>query len=95
MYVQMSRGTEGVTSLTPQRHLDKAFAKAASPSATLAAEMTYLQDLHEITKSWFERALRARIDAVHDEPPAKKLARSNSTSSITGLVSESGRSNES
>ena len=56
MYVQMSRGTEGIASFTLRRHLDKAFAKAASPSAALAAKMTRLQDLHETTKGRFERA---------------------------------------
>ena len=47
LYVQMSRGTEGIASFTLRRHLDKAFAKAASPSVALAAEMTRLQDCHE------------------------------------------------
>jgi len=54
MYVQMSRGTEGVASFTLRRHLDKAFAKAASPSAALAAEMSRLQSPHETTKGRFD-----------------------------------------
>ena len=57
--------------------------------------MTRLQERHETTKGQFKRARCARIHAVHDEPPAKRLARSNSTSSIMSLVSESRRSNES
>jgi hypothetical protein len=87
MYVQMSRGTEGIASFTLRRHLDKAFAKAASPSAALAAEMTRLQDLHETTKGRFERARCPRIDTIDDEPPAKRLARNNSTSSSMSLGS--------
>ena len=95
MYVQMSRGTEGIASFTLRRHLDKAFAKAASPSAALAAEITRLQYLHETTKGRFERARCSRIDTIDDEPPAKRLARSNSTSSSMSLGSESSRSGDS
>jgi hypothetical protein len=38
MYTQMPRGTEGATSPALWRHLDEAFAKAASTIAALAAE---------------------------------------------------------
>jgi len=79
MYVQMSRGTEGVASFTLRRPLDKNFAKAASPSAALAAEMTRLQDLHKATKSRFEKTQKI-MDSDDDEPPAKRV-RSDSTSS--------------
>ena len=82
------------SSFTFRRHLDKAFAKAASPSAALAAEMTRLQDLHETTKGRFERARCPRIDTIDDEPPAKRLARNNSTSSSMSLGSESSRSGD-
>jgi len=80
MYVQMSRGTEGVASFTLRRHLDKAFAKAASPSAALAAEMSRLKSLHETTKGRFERARYAPPEALNDEPQAKRRARSDSAS---------------
>ena len=80
MYVQMSRGTEGVASFTLRRHLDKAFAKAASPSAALATEMSRLQSLHETTKGRFERARCAPPEALNDEPQAKRRARSDSAS---------------
>ena len=95
MYVQMSRGTEGIACFTLRRHLDKAFAKAAFQSAALAAEMTRLQDLHETTKGRFERARCPRIDTIDDEPPAKRLARSNSTSSRMSFGPESSRSDDS
>jgi hypothetical protein len=54
-----------------------------------------LQDLHETTKGRFERARCSRIDTIGDESPAKRLARSNSTSSSMSLESESTRSGDS
>ena len=54
MYVKMPRGTEGVASFTLRRHLDKAFATAAAPSAALVEEMSRLYSFHETTESRFE-----------------------------------------
>jgi len=73
----MSRGIEGVSNFMPRHSLDKAFAKAVSPSAAPVAEVTRMQNLHGTTKGRFEIARCARIGAYDDEPPAKRLARIN------------------
>ena len=57
--------------------------------------MTRLQDLHETTKGRFERARCSHIDTIDNELPAKRLARSNSTSNSMSLESESTRSGDS
>jgi len=95
MYVQMSRGTEGIASFTLRRHLDKPFAKAASPSVDLAAEVTRIQNCHETKKSRFERTRCPNIDTIDDESPAKRHARSTSTSRSTAPGSESSRNYDS
>jgi len=87
MYVQMSRGTEGVASFTLRHRLDKAFATAASPSAALVEEMSRLQSLHETTKSRFEQARGAPQEALNDD--------GDEITSNMGLESDSSQSDDS
>ena len=55
--------------------------------------MTRLRNLHRTAKGRFERTQNISFDGDHDEPPAKRLARGDSTSSVMSLESKSEESN--
>ena len=78
-YVQFSRGTQGLASLSLRRFITPSFSKAARPNEDLITELKRLQRLHDETKIRFvEKTVPGSKDSLiandqHADPPQKRM----------------------